>query len=211
MNTAHIVFTHTRSTSFITEVVAAAVHALSHAGWSVNTTDLGNWPPIQALSRTAGQESQTDEEFLNVTNCDMLVLVFPVLWCSVPAALKQWIEMVFCDRLVSKEATANGRGCMQGKTAIVVAVSEENERIQRSDSIDVTLADMLRPLLEGTLNYLGFNVLQPFFISNANRGQVNDTEDLLYEVVAVFSHPERRTNFYGVLRPVPGPMHLSMF
>ena len=116
MNTAHIVFTHTRSTSFIKEVVAAAVHALSHAGWSVNTTDLGNWPPIQALSRTAGQESQTDEEFLNVTNCDMLVLVFPVLWCSVPAALKQWIEMVFCDHLLAR-----------GQLLMVAAVCKEKQ------------------------------------------------------------------------------------
>jgi putative NADPH-quinone reductase len=211
MTKAHIVFTHTRSTDFIREVVHAAAHSLANAGWTVRSTDLACWLDVQADSRTTSQTANADEEFLSVADCDMLVLVFPVLWCSVPAALKQWIEMVFCDRLVAGKTPANSRGCMQGKKAIVVAVSEEAECIQRNDSIEATLADMLRPLLEGTLNYLGFEVLRPFFINGMGQMQANKNKELLFEVAAVFSQVKRRPSFYGLLRPAPGLSHLSMF
>ena len=204
MNKAHIVFTHTSSTGVIRKVVYAAVHALAHVGWTVKTTDLDCWLDVRTESKTSPQAANSsDEEFSNITDCDVLVLVFPVVWCSVPAKLKQWIEMVFSDRLAC--------GCMQGKRAFVVAVSEEAERIQRNDNIDATLAGMLRPLLEGTLNYLGFAVLRPFLIHDAGRDGASATDELLVEVATAFSQLERRSNFYGLLRPVPGPLYLSMF
>jgi len=204
MSKAHIVFTHTSSTSVIKKVVHAAGHTLAHTGWAVRTTDLGYWPDVQTESSTTHQAvSSSDKEFSNVEDCDVLVLAFPVVWCSVPAKLKQWIEMVFNDRLAC--------GCMQGKRAFVVAVSEKADRIQHSDSIDAALTDLLRPLLEGTLNYLGFTVLRPFLIRGADGDEGSATDDLLVQVTTAFSRLERRSNFYGFLRPVPGSSHRSMF
>lgn len=204
MSNAHIVFTHSSSTGVIRKVVHVAAHTLAHAGWTVETTDLDYWLDIQTESKTTHQAANSsDEEFSNVADCDVLVLVFPVIWCSVPARLKQWIEMVFSDRLAC--------GCMQGKRALIVAVSEEADRIQHGDSIDAALTDLLRPLLEGTLNYLGFKVLRPFLIHRADGDEGSATDELLIEVATAFSRLDRRSNFYGLLRPVPGSSHLSMF
>jgi putative NADPH-quinone reductase len=206
MNKAYIVFTPTKSTSLIREVVQHATHSLANAGWSVRTNNLMCLPFSQI-----GSSDDTDEELLHVLDCDTLVLVFPVVWSSVPATLKQWIEMVFCDHLTDRNMLANSQGCMQGKKVIVVAVSEEVECMRRGDSMEVAMADMLRPLLEGTLNYLGFDVLRPLFINGMDRRQATETNELLHEVTAVFSQLERRSHFYGLLRPAPGPSHLSMF
>jgi putative NADPH-quinone reductase len=99
---------------------------------------------------------------------------------------------------------------MRGRKAIVIAASEYPECMQRYDSVETSMAEMLSPLLEGTLSYLGFYVLKPFFINTMEWMQAGDASGLLDRVDTAFAQIERRANFYGLLQPEPGPVHASV-
>jgi NAD(P)H dehydrogenase (quinone) len=211
MKKAHIVHTHPKSTGLITEVARVAEHSLASAGWIIKTVDLMQEANFQEAVDTRSRPTETEVERNNVVDCDLLVLMFPMVWCSMPAALKQWVESIFCDQLVHGNTPANSRGCMRGKKAFVIAAYEEIECMQRTDSVEATMAALLRPLLEGTLNYLGFHVLRPLFINDLGRLEPQKTKEILDGVAQAFSQVESRPGFYGLLPPQPGPARLSMF
>lgn len=210
MTKAHIVFTQTESTAVLTNVVRTIAKTLNDAGWTVVCTNLECWLDSETVGNAAILRANTKSEIENLAACDTLVLIFPVLWCSVPASLKQWIETVFSKQLDDGNISVNSRSCMQGKKAIVVAMSEEVERIERNECMDAALATMLQPLLEGTLHYLGFNVLRPYFIHGVDLDRVNGTNELLANVATLFSQIQRRPSYYGTFPPTPGLSRLSM-
>lgn len=209
MNRAHIVSANTGPTGFMTEVAHVVGQSLGQAGWMIDTVDLTHWSAVLAAGAKPGGDALVENERDRILRSDLLVLVFPVIWCSMPAALKQWIDIVFCDRSAQGGTQTGCQGCMRGKKAIVVAASEEVERMQRSDSMEASMAIMLRPLLEGTLNFLGFSVLRPVFIDRDQLQNIQTT-GLLNQVADAFSHLESRPNFYGVMRPKPGLSSISM-
>jgi putative NADPH-quinone reductase len=210
MNKAHIVFAHNGSTGFINEVVCSANRTLADKGWSITTTDLALWALAQLGSDAASHAPGTNVELLRVVDCDLLVPVFPMVWASVPATLKQWIEAVFSDQSSYGSLPANSRWSMRGRKAIVVAASEYPKCMQRYDSIETAMSEVLSPVLEGTLNYLGFYVLKPFFINTMEWMQAIDAGGLLGRFNAAFSQIESRACFYGLLQSKPGPVHPSV-
>jgi len=98
-----------------------------------------------------------------VRSADLLVLVFPVFWYSVPAQMKGWIDRVFLSGLFYGGTRVYDRGGMRGKHAMVVASLGGREYMFGPDSIHGDLKGMLRHLLQGTLGYVGFSVYEPFF------------------------------------------------
>jgi putative NADPH-quinone reductase len=207
MNKAHIVLAHTGSTGFMSKVVSTADSALAEKGWNITTTRLTQWVAAQADTDGIRQAPDADTELLRVVDCDLLVLAFPIVWASVPATLKQWIEAVFSDQSGHEPLAKSSRWSMRGKKAIVVAASEYPERMQRYDRIETAMSETLSPLLEGTLNYLGFSVLRPFLIDTMEWVQAGEASGLLSEVDTAFSQIEHRVCFYGLRQPEPGPSH----
>lgn len=188
----------------IGRIVSDAAQALHHAGWRVDVSD------AMPADRASDGGPDTEDEFLKVAACDILVLIFPMLWCAAPATIKKWIETVFGNPVCGDTPPEQEHVRMHGKKAMVVAVAEETERVQRYDSLESSLTDMLRPLLEGTLNYLGFEVLRPFFIHGITRAHAAELADVSRKVMAVFSQLEQRANLYGRHRPRPGPGYQVM-
>ena len=94
--------------------------------------------------------------------CDLLILNFPIWWCSVPAILKGWIDRV----LVSGECYGGtrfyDRGGLVGKRAMLAFSIGAQPHMFAADGVHGDLEAMLRPLQRGTLAYVGFTVLPPF-------------------------------------------------
>jgi len=211
MKKAHIVFTHPKSLGLITEVARMAEYSLANAGWTIKTVDLTQAESVRESAERWNSQAGAETERNNVFDCDLLVLVFPMIWCSMPAALKQWVELIFCDQIAHGDTLANSRGCMRGKKALVIAAAEEIECMASTDSVETTMATMLRPLLEGTLNYLGFYVLRPLFIKDMCHLKPLEISEILDRVAQAFSQLDSRPGFYGLLQPKPGSSRLSMF
>jgi NAD(P)H dehydrogenase (quinone) len=186
MKRAHIVYAHPEPNSFVAAMRDTTKSALEQAGWQTSLTDLQaiNFKAVASASdfgararseylvysleqRHAWQHQCIDPEIASeveaVRSSDLLVLVFPVFWFSVPALMKGWIDRVFLSGVFYGGRKVYDRAGMRGKHALVVSSLGGREHMFGPGAIHGDLKGMLRHLLQGTLGYVGFSVYEPFF------------------------------------------------
>jgi NAD(P)H dehydrogenase (quinone) len=181
----HLVTAHPEPKSFCAAMARRATEALEAGGHAVEVSDLYamRWNPVAsaadfgerrdpgyltyALEQRHGWETgsiapDVRGELERLLRADLLLLVFPLFWFSVPAIMKGWI-----DRVLVSGATYGGRrfydrGPLKGKRAAVALTLGGREHMFGPGAVHGPLDDMLRPLLRGTLHYTGMDVLPPF-------------------------------------------------
>lgn len=186
MKRAHIVYAHPEPNSFVASMRDMTKETLEKQGWQTSLTDLyaSNFNPVASpadfgtrsrsdylvysLEQRHGWQQQTIDpqiaaEVEAVRNADMLVLVFPVFWYSMPAVLKGWIDRVFLSGVFYGGTRVYDRGGMLGKHAMVVTSLGGRDYMFGPGSIHGDLKDMLKHILQGTLGYVGYSVYEPFF------------------------------------------------
>ncbi len=183
---AHIVFAHPEPHSFVASMRDIVQESLESTGWKTSVTDLqsANFKAVASAEdfttreradylvysleqrqawKTGSVAPEIKAEVDAVTRSDLLVLVFPIFWFSVPALMKGWIDRVFLSGVFYGGRRIYGQGGMNGKHALVVASLGGREQMFGPNSIHGNLNGMLRHLLQGTLGYAGFSVYDPFF------------------------------------------------
>lgn len=186
MKRAHIVYAHPEPNSFVASMRDFTKEALEKHGWQTSLTDLTaiDFQPVASaedfgsraradylvypLEQRHAWESKTIDpqiaaEVEAVRNADLLVLVFPIFWYSVPAQLKGWIDRVFLSGIFYGGTRVYDRGGMRGKHALVVSSLGGRDYMFGPGSIHGDLKGMLKHLLQGTLGYVGYSVYEPFF------------------------------------------------
>jgi putative NADPH-quinone reductase len=207
MKKATIVSAEITGSSLINEVTLTAASALASTGIEVTTTAL---PDYRALGFSPNPAFDAKKQAAGVSESDLLVLIFPMIWCSAPASLKHWIELVFSEASQYEGKPMNSQGCMSGRRAMVVATLEDSDSIQHYDTVKTAMCDMLRPLFKGTLEYLGFTVLRPHFITGIQPAVGQAKERLSNEVADVFTNIRRRAYFNGPFKPADYSLTPSM-
>jgi NAD(P)H dehydrogenase (quinone) len=110
--------------------------------------------------------------------CDLLILSFPLFWCSVPAIMKGWMDRVLVSGKVYGGARFYDRGGMRGKRALLAYTCGGRDHMFGADGVHGEMDLMLRHVLRGTLGYAGFDVLPSFvgyhvpYIGDADRAAV---------------------------------------
>lgn len=183
---AHIVYAHPEPNSFVAAMRDTTRRTLESQGWQTSVTDLqdsgfhavagagdfgsrsrGDYLVYPMEQRHAWKQQTLDPQIAaeveSVRNADLLVLVFPVFWYSVPAQLKGWIDRVFLSGIFYGGTRVYDQGGMRGKRAMVVAALGGRDYMFGPGSIHGDLKDMLKHLLQGTLGYVGYGVPEPFF------------------------------------------------
>ena len=118
----------------------------------------------QRANREAGTlTSDIAAEIDKVLACDLLILNAPMYWFSVPAILKGWIDRVFVSGAFYGGKRFYDRGGLKGKKALVTMTLGGREHMFGDGAVHGDLETMLRPVLRGTLHYVGMTVLKPFF------------------------------------------------
>lgn len=121
---------------------------------------------VQAAQRQAVRDgTQTPEviaEQRKLHRADLLVLHFPVWWFGVPAILKGWF-----DRVLAVEAAYGGgrwfdHGVFRGKRALICATTGARQDRFAPEGLFGPIDWVLHPLRVGTLNFCGFDTLEPF-------------------------------------------------
>jgi len=186
MKRAHIIYAHPEPNSFVAAMRDTTNSALESAGWKASVTDLtkSGFNAVAGASdfasrarseylvysleqRHAWEHRTIDDEIAAeveaVCASDLLVLVFPVFWFSVPAQMKGWIDRVFLSGVFYGGRRIYDQGGMRGKHALVVASLGGREHLFGADAVHGELTGMMRHLLQGTLGYVGFSVYKPFF------------------------------------------------
>lgn len=180
-----IVHAHPEPQSFTAALRDQAVATLQGQGHQVQVSDLYamHWNPlasaadftqrdnpdylVYALEQRLGVKSQTladdiQQELDKLLWADLLILNFPMYWFSVPAILKGWIDRVLVSGVCYGGKRFYDQGGLAGKRALVTVTLGGREHMFGEGAIHGPLEDMLRPLLRGTLAYVGLEVLPTF-------------------------------------------------
>jgi len=180
-----IVHAHPEPQSFTAALRDQAVSTLQAQGHEMQVSDLYamEWNPVAsasdftsrenpdylvyALEQRLGVKSQSIAadirgELDKLLWADLLILNFPIFWFSAPAMLKGWIDRVLVSGVCYGGKRFYDQGGLSGKKALVTVTLGGREHMFGEGAIHGPLADMLRPILRGTLAYVGFEVLEPF-------------------------------------------------
>ncbi|QOQ77927.1 NAD(P)H-dependent oxidoreductase [Pseudomonas poae] len=193
-----IVHAHPEPQSFTAALRDQAVTTLQAQGHQVQVSDLYamQWNPVAsaadfstrenpeylvyALEQRLGVKKQSiaadiQAELDKLLWADLLILNFPIFWFSAPAMLKGWIDRVLVSGVCYGGKRFYDQGGLAGKRALVTVTLGGREHMFGEGAIHGPLEDMLRPILRGTLAYVGYEVLAPFvawhvpYISDAAR------------------------------------------
>ncbi len=180
-----IVHAHPEPQSFTAALKNLAVEQLTNAGHQVVVSDLYamNFNPVAsaadfnsrknpdylvyALEQRINYENQTiaadiAAEVEKVKAADLIIFSFPLHWFSVPAILKGWIDRVFISGLMYGGKRFYDQGGLKGKKALLSFTLGGRDHMFGDTAIHGEIEIMLRPLLRGTLYYVGMDVLPPF-------------------------------------------------
>lgn len=180
-----IVHAHPEPKSFTAALRNQAVETLQARGHQVRVSDLYamNWNPVASAEDFAAREnpeylvyaleqrrsskeqtlaSDIQQELDKLLWADLLILNFPIYWFSTPAILKGWIDRVLVSGICYGGKRFYDQGGLRGKKALVTVTLGGREHMFGEGAIHGPLEDMLRPLLRGTLAYVGLDVLKPF-------------------------------------------------
>ncbi|MDP2228013.1 MAG: NAD(P)H-dependent oxidoreductase [Moraxellaceae bacterium] len=180
-----IVHAHPEPQSFTTAMMKTAVADFTAAGHDVVVSDLYamSWNPVASAADFAGRKNEDylvyaieqrhgyeggtiaadiAAEVEKLKKADLVIFSFPLYWFSVPAILKGWIDRVLISGVCYGGLRFYDNGGMKGKKAALSFTLGGREHMFGPGAIHGEIDVMLRPLLRGTLAYVGFEVL-PFF------------------------------------------------
>lgn len=213
---AHIVYVHPEPKSFVAAMRDLTQETLELAGWTTTVTDLqaSNFKAVASAAdfsnrarpdylvygleqrnawKSGGIDPEIAAEVEAVSQSDLLVLVFPIFWFSVPALMKGWIDRVFLSGVFYGGRRVYDQGGMRGKHALVVASLGGREHMFGPNAIHGELKGMMRHLLQGTLGYVGYSVYEPFFAHHVpyvdDAGRTGILMTLRYEIQSLADRP----------------------
>ena len=180
-----IVHAHPEPQSFCTALKDTAVETLQAQGHEVQVSDLYamHWNPVASSAdfssrnqtdylvyaleqregyKTGGLTPDIQAEIDKLKWCDVLIFNFPMYWFSVPAILKGWIDRVFISGFCYGGKRFYDQGGLQGKKGLMTFTLGGREHMFGEDKIHGDMQTMLRPLLQGSMAYVGLSVLPPF-------------------------------------------------
>jgi NAD(P)H dehydrogenase (quinone) len=199
-----IIHAHPEPKSFCAALKDEAVETLQTLGHDVTVSDLYamGFNPVAsaqdflarenpdylsyALEQRAGAASgvlkqDIQDEIAKVKQADLIIFSFPLFWMSVPAILKGWIDRVFVSGIFYGGKRIYGKGGMSGKRALVCTTLGGRDYMFGDKALHGELygaSGMLRSLLQGSLGYVGMQVLEPFvayhvpYISDESRKEI---------------------------------------
>jgi NAD(P)H dehydrogenase (quinone) len=180
-----IVHAHPEPQSFCSAMKDTAVETFQKLGHEVQVSDLHQmkWNPVAsgddfefrsqpdylvyALEQRASYKSgQLSPDILaeieKLKWCDLLIFNFPMYWFSVPAIMKGWIDRVFVSGFCYGGKRFYDQGGLKGKKGLLAFTLGGREHMFGEDKIHGEMQAMLRPLLRGSMAYVGLSVLPPF-------------------------------------------------
>lgn len=195
-----IVYAHPDPKSFDHELLEVASTTLIQEGHDIEISDLyalrfkseidasDYTDPIDPLNLNIIAEQKHASETHTYSNdilaeqrkllwCDMLILQFPLLWYSVPAIMKGWIDRVLTYGF------AYGQGSnLRGRRAMLAMTTGGGHLPFTSDKQRI-LSDMLDYLQRGTLDFCGFEVLPPFAVYGALNASNEERDQIILQYV----------------------------
>jgi NAD(P)H dehydrogenase (quinone) len=113
-------------------------------------------------SQTGSFAPDIAAEQAKLTECDALILIFPLWWYGLPAIMKGWVDRVFAAGFAYGNGRWFARGPFFGKRAMLVLSTGGRASAYGTDGLQGDIHAILWPIHRGILQYTGFGVLPPF-------------------------------------------------
>lgn len=200
---ALVVHAHSELDSFVTAMRDAVAGRLESSGYEIAHSDLYamDWNPVLS-PRDFGERGDTSHltyaleqrhnfksgtlapdilrEIEKVQAADLVVFTFPLFWFQVPAILKGWIDRVFISGPFYGGKSIYGRGGMVGKQATAAFSLGGREYMFGPEGVHGPLVDgFLRSFFQGSLGYVGFEVIDPFVAYHTPYLPLEDRQECL--------------------------------
>jgi len=107
-------------------------------------------------------------ELEKVAAADLIIIVAPIWWFSVPAILKGWFDRVLAMGVTWDGGKIYEQGLLRGKQAILAGPAGGPADYYREDGRHkANITQVLHPINHGTLAFCGLNVHEPFICFNS--------------------------------------------
>jgi NAD(P)H dehydrogenase (quinone) len=201
-----VVYAHHEPSSFTSAMKNVAVQTLEGAGHSVVVSDLyaqgfsavaQKWDFVttsgshfnymleqkHAANLEMSFSPDIVGEIQKIANSDIMIIVTPIWWHSVPAILKGWFDRVLAMGTAWDVDRIYENGLYRGHQAMLVAATGHPTDYYRADGRHKGTANqLLHPINHGTLAYCGFNVHEPFMATNIINTAPDIREKLLKDL-----------------------------
>ena len=219
-----MVLAHPEPSSFAAALAHTAAETLRGAGWEVVLVDLyqEGFDPVLSQAdfseRLIAERLQPMDEQAHAAAggtfapdlarhvelfqaADLLVLVSPMWWFSVPAMLKGWIDRVFANGIAYRYPDVPAWSGFLGDKRGMLVMTSSYEPSSFSDGYVGELTHVLHPLLHGTLAYTGMQVIDPFIAYAADSVDLETRRRYLAELSGRLSALPRTEPGSGVTAP----------
>lgn len=180
-----IVYAHPEPDSFNSALMRTAVTALREAGHDVVVSDLyvdGFDPaagrhdfiaPADAqrfhyqteqahAAATDGFVPELAREQARVMEAELLILQFPLWWGQPPGILKGWFDRVLAYGVAYVDGRRFSSGLMRGRRTLMSVTTGGPSQRFSDDDVYGTIDRVLWPVRRLTLEYMGYEVEEPF-------------------------------------------------
>lgn len=192
-----IVHAHPEPASFNAALTGAAVDALQSAGHAVTVSDLYadgfhamagrhdftttadpsrfHYQSEQAhAAANGGFATEIRREQEKLRRADLLILQFPLWWGAPPAILKGWFERVLAYGFAYVDGRRFDSGLFRGRRALLSVTTGGTPARFAADGVYGEIERVLWPVRRLTLEYIGYEVEEPFVAYGVPR--VGDAE-----------------------------------
>ena len=213
-----IVYAHHEPSSFTSAMKNLAIETLEAAGHSVVVSDLygqgfsavaQKWDFVTTSGNHFNYMSEQKHaanlqmafspdilgEIQKLQAADIVLVVSPIWWSSVPAILKGWFDRVLAMGVAWDAGKIYENGLMRGKQAMLIAAgSHPAEYYRTNDRHGANIGQVLHPINHGTLAFCGFNVHEPYVALNVMSANTESREkalaDLEFRVKNMIDSPQ---------------------
>lgn len=154
-----IVYAHPNPQSFNASVCQAVKEEVEKKGWQLKLKDLYamNWNPVLSQSdyeafHSGNIPADIMAEQADVSWADLVIMIAPVWWSSVPAILKGYIDRVFSIGFAYEYTPTGPRGKLGGKKALFITCSGADEQAAQANGM---IAAIKRSLVDGFFGFCG--------------------------------------------------------
>ncbi len=161
---ALIIYAHPNPLSFNAALAKVVQEEVEEKGGQVKVKDLYamNWNPVLSGAdfegfHTGKIPADIKAEQTDVAWSDLVILIAPVWWMSVPAILKGYADRVFSIGFAYEYTPTGPRGKLTGKKALVITTSGADEQTAQSSGM---LDAITKSMVNGLFGFSGFDKYQ---------------------------------------------------
>jgi len=193
MNTL-LIYAHPNPQSFNAAIAKVIEEEINRKGSSLKVKDLYamKWNPVLGQEDFQGYHTSNITEDIkkeqdDVAWADLVIMVAPVWWHSVPAILKGYIDRVFSIGFAYKYTATGPLGLLKGKKGLLITTSGANQQDADQSGMMNNLNKSLTAAVFGFSGFQEYKLHNLFAVPTASDEERKQMLTQIRELVKIFA------------------------